>query len=93
MSTVLKKYVRWRWEREFLYKRTETDGGEKHWWQGKKKDFFFNSLFSFIIYYSVNITQIDNNHGKETEENLKSYYLEQKKHEFSHKVFGRGDVR
>ena len=45
----------------------------------KNERFFFNSLFSFIIYYSVNITQIDNNHGKETEENLKSYYLEQKK--------------
>ena len=45
----------------------------------KNERFFFNSLFSFIIYYSVNITQIDNNHGKETEENIKSYYLEQKK--------------
>ena len=59
----------------------------------KNERFFFNSLFSFIIYYSVNITQIDNNHGKETEENLKSYYLEQKKHEFIHKASGRGDVR
>ena len=33
------------------------------------------------------------NYGKETEENLTTLYLEQKKREFSHNVFGERGAR
>ena len=48
-------------------------------------------LFSFKIWYSINLTQVDksNNHSKETEENLNLYYLEQKNVSL---VFGAGGI-